>query len=166
MNIKYLILDVDGTLTDGKIYIGPKGEVFKAFYVRDGYAINTMLRAVNIKAAIITGRESEIVARRAEELHISFVYQGVKDKCQTLLDMLRLESERDGVQHELSECAYIGDDLPDIDCMRMIQKAGGFVACPRDAIREVIEVSDFVSSKDGGNGAVRETVEYILKGNQ
>ncbi|MCR5532185.1 MAG: HAD-IIIA family hydrolase [Lachnospiraceae bacterium] len=166
MRIRYFIMDVDGTLTDGKIYVGQNGEMFKAFYVRDGYAVNTMLRAAGIKASIITGRKSEIVERRSEELHIPLVFQGVADKCQTLMEMLRSESEKDGVEHDLSECAYIGDDLPDLDCMKMIREGGGFVACPHDAIREIKEISQFVSSKDGGNGAVRETVEYILKENQ
>ena len=82
--IKILVMDVDGTLTDGKINIGPHGELFKSFDIKDGYAINEMLPANGIIPAIITGRESQIVANRAQELHVSELYQGKHDKLDTL----------------------------------------------------------------------------------
>ncbi len=159
--INFLIMDVDGTLTDGKINISPSGELFKAFHVRDGYAINTILPQIEIKPVIITGRESEIVAKRSEELGIPFVFQGVKDKRRVLENLLAVESCRDGCEYTLANCAYIGDDIPDLECMQLIKLAGGLTACPNDAVQEIKAISDFISSKKGGDGAVRELVDFL-----
>ena len=108
MKIKLLVMDVDGTLTDGKINMGPNGELFKAFDIKDGYAINEMLPAHGIVPAIITGRISSIVENRARELHIDELYQGKHDKLDTLRELMqKYACSRENV-------AYIGDDILDI----------------------------------------------------
>lgn len=156
-NIKYLVLDVDGTLTDGHIYMGQSGEIMKAFSAKDGYGICHIAQPNGITPVIITGRVSDIVKNRANELHITEIHQGVADKFPKLMEIL----EKNG--DELSSCAYCGDDLNDFDCMEKIQKAGGLVGCPKDAADEVIGLADFVSTKDGGRGAVREFIEWLVK---
>ena len=150
MNIKMLVMDVDGTLTDGKIYMGPDGEVMKAFDVKDGYAI-VHLRDAGIEPVIITGRKSTIVENRAKELGIKELYQGVSDKVQVLKEVIEK-------YHITSEnVAYIGDDLNDMDCIRFC----GLSACPKDAITEVLEIVKYKCTHSGGNGAVREFIEAI-----
>ena len=151
MKIKMLVMDVDGTLTDGKIYMGSDGEVFKAFDVKDGYAI-AHLHEVGIIPVIITGRKSKIVENRAKELNIKEVYQGVSDKVEKLKEV----AKDNGVL--LEEVAYIGDDLNDLDCMGIC----GLSACPNDAIDKVIQNVNYIWKYSGGNGAVREFIEYIL----
>ncbi|MBS7045901.1 MAG: HAD-IIIA family hydrolase [Eubacterium sp.] len=151
--MKLLVMDVDGTLTDGKIYIGSKGEEFKSFNVKDGYAINEMLHKNGIKTAIITGRESEIVNIRARELSIDCVYQNVSDKVETLKQIVELY----GISIE--EVAYIGDDLNDFEAM----KKCGITGCPADAVDEIKNISDYTSKFNGGDGAIRDFVDWILK---
>ena len=150
--IKYLVMDVDGTLTDGKIYIGSKGEMMKAFDIKDGYGIHDIAMPFGIVPVIITGRKSEIVQRRCDELGIKEVHQGVKDKLAKLRE----------VTGDLSSVAYIGDDLNDIPCMEAVKGAGGVVGCPFDAVRKVRDTAVFVSSHNGGDGAVREFIEYLI----
>ncbi|MGG7620231.1 KdsC family phosphatase [Bacillus coreaensis] len=149
-----LVMDVDGTLTDGKIYVGENGEVFKAFNVRDGYRLIN-IEKYNIVPVIITGRNSEILARRAAELKIEEVHQGVDDKLQVLDEIIN--------RYQLSyeNVAYIGDDVNDIDCMNVCY----LKACPADAIDEVIGVVDYVCKSNGGNGAVRELIDLIVRNN-
>lgn len=154
MKIKMLVMDVDGTLTDGKIYMGSDGEVFKAFDVKDGYAI-AHLHEVGIIPVIITGRKSKIVENRAKELNIKEVYQGVSDK----VEKLKVVAKDNRVL--LEEVAYIGDDLNDLDCMGIC----GLSACPNDAIDEVTSNVDFKCNKNGGYGAVREFINYIINKN-
>ena len=151
--MKLLVMDVDGTLTDVKIYIGSKGEEFKSFNVKDGYAINEMLHKNGIKTAIITGRESEIVNIRARELSIDCVYQNVSDKVETLKQIVELY----GISIE--EVAYIGDDLNDFEAM----KKCGITGCPADAVDEIKNISDYTSKFNGGDGAIRDFVDWILK---
>lgn len=151
MNIKMLILDVDGTLTDGKIYIGSEGELMKAFNVKDGLGI-VKLQTQNIVPVIITGRISEIVEQRAKELGITEVHQGIKDKVKVLRQLA------DKYQYELKELAYIGDDENDLEAMKLC----GMVGCPRDAVDSVIQLADFVCKRNGGEGAVREFIDYLL----
>lgn len=152
-NIKYLIMDVDGTLTDGKIYMGYDGEVIKAFSIKDGYGIREILIPAGITPVIITGRKSDIVLRRCRELGITEVYQGVSDKCEKLLS----------ITEELSSVAYIGDDINDLSCMELIKKAGGIVGCPADAVEKIKAAADFVVDHNGGNGAVRDFIEWLIK---
>lgn len=154
--IKYLVMDVDGTLTDGKVYIGNGGEAVKAFSIRDGYGILDLAIPAGIVPAIITGRTSKIVENRCRELGIEWVYQGVKDK----LGVLR------AITGNLSSVAYIGDDLNDLPAMREVKAAGGIVGCPGNAEKAVAGISDFVSSHDGGDGAVREFIEWLIGGSR
>lgn len=154
--IKYLVMDVDGTLTDGNIYMGANGEIMKAFNIKDGYGIHDILIPNNIKPIIITGRNSSIVINRAKELGIEEIHQNCSDK------LLKLSE----IVDDLSAVAYIGDDLNDMCCVTAIKQAGGFVGCPADAVKEIKNISDFVSSFNGGNGAVREFIEWIIVNNQ
>lgn len=156
--IKYLVMDVDGTLTNGKFYIGNEGEVFKTFDTKDGFAIKHLLPEYGIIPIIITARESKIVSIRAKELNVKEVYQGIENKFEYLIEILRKRNEA----YTLDEVAYIGDDLLDLKCMDPIKEKGGKIGCPADAIDVVKEISDFVSSKAGGNGAVREFIEWII----
>lgn len=152
MKIKLLVMDVDGTLTDGKINMGPNGEVFKSFNIKDGYAINEMLPAAGIIPAIITGRTSAIVANRAAELHIAEVHQGQHDKLGALKMLMdKYECKKENV-------AYIGDDILDIVCM----KECGLVGCPADSCRQVLDIADYISPNRGGDGAVRDFIDWLL----
>ena len=153
MKIKMLAMDVDGTLTDGHIYVGANGEMMKAFDVKDGYAIAHMLPKLGITPVIISGRTSAIVKYRAGELGIQELYQGVMDK----LTKLKEVAAAHGLSAE--EVAYAGDDLNDLDCICWC----GFTACPRDAVDEVKEAVSYVCERNGGFGAVREMIERIKK---
>lgn len=160
-NINAIIFDVDGTLTDGKIYIGEQGELMKAFDVKDGYAIRNILPEFQIVPIIITARTSKIMEKRCDELKIKYLFQGCRNKLEKMKQVaeeLQIYPNKDGVYKEL---AYIGDDLIDIQCMEKV----GIVGCPADAVDEVKKISDFVSKKNGGDGAVREFIEWILKEN-
>lgn len=154
--IKCLVMDVDGTLTDGKIYMEANGEVMKAFDIKDGYGIHDILLPNGIIPIIITGRSSDIVERRCKELGISEIHQGIKDKGNVLISCCN----QLGVT--LQECAYIGDDLNDLSCMSLIHKAGGMIGCPADAVEKIRLSADFKSQFSGGHGAVREFIEWIL----
>ena len=151
--IKYLVMDVDGTLTDGKIYMGNEGEVCKAFHVKDGCGIHDILIPTGIVPVIITGRKSEIVARRCKELGIKRVYQGVSEKVEVLLS----------ITDNLSVVAYIGDDINDLMCMHAIKQAGGVVGCPKDAVKQVFDIADYVAVHNGGEGAVRDFIDWLLE---
>ncbi len=150
-SIKMLVMDVDGTLTDGKIYMGPQGEVMKAFDVKDGYAIAHILPKLGITPVILTGRTSEIVRRRAAELKIAHCYQGFMDK----LPELQKIAQALGAAPE--EIAYIGDDLNDLPCMKYC----GLTACPADAVEEVQSIARYHCTHNGGTGAVRELIDWL-----
>ena len=149
--IKLLALDVDGVLTDGSIYISPAGEVFKGFNAKDGMGISCALRS-GLQIAVITGRQSPIVERRCEELGITLLQQGVKDKRLSLQQM----AQKLGLVRE--EIAYMGDDLNDIPAF----KASGLNLVPADAAIEVMAVADIITKASGGRGAVREAITMIL----
>lgn len=151
MKIKMLVMDVDGTLTDGRIYIGAKGEMMKAFDVKDGYAI-VHLKQKGILPVIITGRNSEIVQERAKELKITELYQGVNDK------LTQLKAVAEKYQITPDEIAYIGDDLNDLECIQYC----GLSACPQDSVQEVKKIVEYVCSNLGGHGAVREFIDEII----
>lgn len=151
--IKLFAMDVDGTMTDGKIYMGSDGELFKAFDIHDGYAVHEMLPARGIKTAIITGRESKIVENRAKELEIDFVMQDIKDKASAITEL------QSRLRIKKNETAYIGDDIIDLEAMRCC----GLSGCPADAIAEVKNYCDFVSALPGGRGAVRDFAEWIVR---
>ena len=152
--IKYLIMDVDGTLTDGKIYMGPNGEVMNAFSIKDGYVINYILKPKDIVPVIITARTSNIVQHRCDELGITEIYQGKLDKLSTLEEIVG--------KKDFGKCAYFGDDVIDIRCMKPIKEAGGIVGCPSDAVAEVKAIADYICINKAGEGALREFAEWLM----
>lgn len=149
--IRLLVLDVDGVLTDGSIYYGNDGEELKAFSIRDGLGIK-LLQRCQLKVAIITGRDSHIVSRRAKELGISEVVQGREDKREALLELC----EKLGIAVE--NCAYMGDDLPDLGAINM----AGLGLTVANAASAVRMAADWSSTLNGGQGAVRDACEFIL----
>ena len=151
VSVRLLALDVDGVMTDGRIYYGNSGEEIKAFNIKDGLGIK-LLQQAGVKVAIITGRESAIVARRASELGIDDVVQGREDKRTALLELCQ--------RHDLdvAECAYMGDDLPDLGAII----AAGLGMTVADACAAVTAAADWSSRHNGGGGAVREACEFIL----
>ena len=151
--IRYLIMDVDGTLTDGKIYMSSTGEAVKAFNIKDGCGINNILIPAGIIPLVITGRESQIVLNRCKEVGITEIYQGVSNKVEKIHELII----------DLSSVAYIGDDINDIEAMNEVKRAGGVIGCPSDAVPEVKEISSFIANNRGGDGAVREFIEWITK---
>ena len=153
--VKLLCMDVDGTLTDGRVYISPRGEELKAFDVKDGYGICHILPKLGILPVVMTGRSSEALVRRCTELGITELYQGVSDKVSCLDDLM----SKMGV--DWSQVAYIGDDLNDLVCMERVAASGGVVGCPMDACREVATASNFVATRLGGRGAVREFIDWL-----
>lgn len=155
--IEYFVMDVDGTLTDGKIYVGSNGEVFKAFDVKDGYAIREVLSSLGIVPVVITGRRSAIVEERCRELGIQHVFQGATDKLSVLNHFI------DEQNSALNRVAYIGDDLNDLEVMLAVKAAEGIVASPADAAKQILNMSDYVSSQAGGNGAVRDFIDWIMQ---
>src|ERR1700761_7734148 len=149
--IRLLILDVDGTLTDGSLYFGPRGEALKVFNVRDGQGIKH-LAAAGIEVAVISGRKSKMVEVRCRELGVEHVHQGAKDKLPVLEKLCaRLKSEP-------SACACVGDDLPDIPLMRKVALAFAVA----DAHPEARHAAHLITKLPGGHGAVREVCDYLL----
>ena len=149
--IKLFATDVDGTLTDGKIYLSENGDEYKAFSVKDGQGIK-LLQKAGVEVAIITNKNSKIVQRRADDLGIKEVYQGINDKKECLLKImnkLNLKPE---------EVAYAGDDITDLECMRLAKES----LAPKDAMEVNKKTATFVSQFNGGDGAVREFIEYLL----
>ena len=144
--------DVDGTLTDGRIYIGPSGEAMKAFSVRDGLGL-AMLRRAGIRIVIVTARQSAIVELRAAELGFDAVVQGASDKAATMREL----GEQFGVPLERS--GFVGDDWPDLAAMAQ----AGFCATVAGAPAEIRAQAHWVSSLAPGAGAVRELAEFILR---
>jgi 3-deoxy-D-manno-octulosonate 8-phosphate phosphatase (KDO 8-P phosphatase) len=154
--IRFLVLDVDGVLTDGRLWYSPRGEEIKSFSVRDGLGIRMLLLA-GIAVGVITGRRSDALSLRCRDLGISeeWIVQGSRDKGDDL-DALRA---RLGLED--SAVAAIGDDLPDLPMLQRV----GFAACPADAAPEVAAACGYVCRAAGGAGAVREVAELILKAN-
>ncbi|MBU8896280.1 3-deoxy-D-manno-octulosonate 8-phosphate phosphatase [Corallococcus sp. H22C18031201] len=150
--VRLLVFDVDGVLTDGGLYYGHDGEALKRFDVKDGHAL-VMARLVGLPAAILTARTSRIVEARARELGFAAVYQGRKEKGPALLELL------EEMKVPAEDCAYMGDDLNDLDPMSHV----GLAACPADAVAEVRQEAHFVSQSGGGRGAARELVELCLR---
>lgn len=150
--IALMIFDVDGVLTDGRLHYGPQGEALKVFHVHDGHGLK-MLRQAGIRTAILSGRSSPIVERRATELSIDRVLQGIEEKSPAL-DMLCADL---GVP--LAACGFMGDDWPDVPVLRRV----GFAATVPGAALGVQEHAHWVSRHAGGQGAVREACELILR---
>ena len=150
--VRILLLDVDGVLSDGGITYDGEGRESKRFHVRDGHGIKMIQRA-GIEVGIISGRSAEAVSVRAEELGISLVRQGAFDKVAVWREIL----EERGISP--GETAYVGDDIVDLQLLRQV----GFAAAVADAEEYVRSAADYVSSRPGGQGAVREIVEFILR---
>lgn len=151
--VKLLVLDVDGILSNGQIIYDASGVETKAFSVQDGVGIKALAR-YGILTAIITGRSSPMVDKRAQEIGIDFVVQGRDDKLIALTELLST------MDITSADCAYMGDDLPDIKAMQTV----GFAPTVPNAHVEVINRSDMVTTRAGGHGAVREVCDLILKG--
>lgn len=152
MGIRCLVLDVDGVLTKGEITYTSSGEELKTFHAKDGMGL-AIAHAMGLQTAIITGRTSPIVERRAKELKISHLQMGSHNKSaglQVVLDTLQVEPQ---------EVAYMGDDLNDLGVMSRV----GLAMTPQDGVPEIKDIADYICQANGGEGAVREAVEYILK---
>lgn len=150
--IKLLLLDVDGILTDGRIIYANDGQEIKAFDVKDGHGLKLVQRA-GIRVGIITGRQSQIVIKRAEELGIEFLYQGCRDKLEPYQEIL----EKSGLVDE--QVAYVGDDVVDLPVLTRV----GFSATVCDAVEDVKPYVHYIAERPGGRGAVREICDLILK---
>ncbi|MCA1797410.1 MAG: KdsC family phosphatase [Desulfuromonadaceae bacterium] len=150
--IRLLLLDVDGVMTDGGIVYDSNGVETKRFNVRDGHGLKLLQRA-GIEVGIITGRESDIVEKRAAELGIAHVFQGAKNK---LEPYAQIQVESGYADYQI---AYIGDDLVDLPILRRV----GFAVAVADAVAELRPWVDYITSKAGGHGAVREVCELLLK---
>lgn len=151
-NIKLLLLDVDGVMTDGSIVYNGSGEEIKSFSVKDGLGIR-MLMETGVNIGIVTGRSSDALYHRCKNLHIQIIFDGISDKA-SALDKI---TEKTGIKEE--RIAYIGDDLPDIPIMRKV----GTPVAVAGAHEEVIEAAHIVTSLEGGKGAIREVCEAIIK---
>ena len=152
--IKLLILDVDGVLTDGSVCYTSSGEELKSFHIQDGLGLK-LLQKQGINVGIITGRDSIMVSRRVKELAITHIIQGREDKCNALQELLSsLDSPI-----QLNEVAYMGDDLPDLTAMSAV----GLSFCPADAHAEALSIAQYTTVRNGGRGAVREVCDLLLK---
>lgn len=151
-SIKLIVLDVDGVLTDGSLYIGSNQVEYKQFNTQDGMGI-TLAHYAGLKTAIITGRKSEAVTKRAKELKVNYVYQGISNKLEVLSELL-IE-----LGLTVDEICYMGDDINDLPILETV----GISFAPDNAVELVKESVDIVTKHSGGNGAVREMVEVILQ---
>lgn len=151
-NIELMAFDVDGVLTDGRIYYTEQGEALKTFNTLDGHGLK-MLRESGVKLAIITGRQSKMVERRAQELGFDFLYQAVSDKRKALSELM----VQSGIGRE--KMGYMGDDIVDLPVMMAV----AFRAAPINAHEDVVSRADWVSKRPAGEGAVRELCDYLLK---
>ena len=150
--IKLLLMDCDGVLTDGRLWLTDDGDEQKSFNTHDGLGLALFHRA-GLKSGIITGRSSRVVARRAQELGVEFVCQGNPDKTAAFEQLL----QQAGVDE--NEVAFVGDDLPDIPIMNRAELA----VAVADAVEETRSAAHYVTRAKGGRGAVREVIEIILK---
>jgi 3-deoxy-D-manno-octulosonate 8-phosphate phosphatase (KDO 8-P phosphatase) len=152
MSIELIVLDVDGTMTNGEITYSSSGEELKSFDVKDGLAIASWIK-LGKHVAIITGRKSTIVERRAKELQIDFLYQGIKNKA-AILDEITQK-----LNISMNRVAAIGDDLNDLSMLKRV----GMSFAPANASSYITPMVDIVVKHNGGEGAVREMIEYIIK---
>ncbi|MBI5287297.1 MAG: HAD-IIIA family hydrolase [Deltaproteobacteria bacterium] len=150
--IKLLILDVDGVLTDGRIIYDDDGRQIKAFDVKDGHGIKLLMQG-GVDVGIITARESRVILHRAKDLGIDIVYQKAIDKVKAFQEII----DKRGLQP--NEVAYVGDDIVDLSILRRV----GFSAAVNDSVEDIRGSVDWVTTKQGGRGAVREICELILK---
>lgn len=150
--IKYFVIDVDGTMTDAGIYYDDNGNEVKKFCTKDAAGFFTA-HQVGIQIIVLTGRECLAVTKRMEEMGVEYIFQNIKDKKTFLCNFMK----ENGILQE--EVGYIGDDLNDYPSMQL----AGFVGCPVDACQEIKGIADYVSKEKGGHGAVRDVISYVLK---
>lgn len=152
MEIKYLVIDVDGTMTDAGIYYDEYGNEMKKFCTKDAAGFFAA-KELGIKIMVLTGRECKATERRMKEMKVEYLFQNVHDKVTFLQDFM--------VKNQISEeqIAYIGDDINDLAAMKLC----GYVGCPEDSCKEVKKIADYISCEKGGNGAVRDIIEHLLK---
>jgi len=150
--IRLVVFDVDGVLTDGGLVLGPQGEEYKVFHVRDGLGL-VMLREAGLKVAVLSARSAPVVAERMAALGIEHIEQGRDDKRAALLEL----ADRIGVKP--AEIAYVGDDLVDLPAMAV----AGLPIAVADAHPKVLEVAQWVTRRTGGRGAAREVCEMLLE---
>lgn len=151
--IRFLYTDGDGVLTDGRVYLGPGGEEWKRFSIRDGMGVERLRTLVGVEVGIISGEHSQALSRRAAKLGIRRLHLGVKDK----RAVLEAAAREEGLP--LSAFAFIGDDVNDLEVMA----AAGFSACPADALPAVAAIADYVCRRPGGEEAFREVCELIIR---
>ena len=150
--IKYMILDVDGTLTDGGVYYDDKNNEIKKFCTKDGTGI-IAAKTAGIEIIVLTGRECKATTRRMTELGVRIIHQNVKNKA----DWIRNWMKTNGIDKKM--IGYIGDDINDLFPMRLC----GFIGCPADAAEEIKGIADYISCITGGHGAVRDVIEWYLR---
>ena len=150
--ITTFIFDIDGVLTDGKVYILDNGNLMRSMHTRDGFAIKTAIKK-GFRVAIISGVQEENVLRRLEYLNIEDVYIKIQDKLAVYKQFIKKYNL------DSSEILYMGDDIPDLPLLKEV----GLSAAPRDAIQEVLNVVDYISFKNGGNTCVRDVIEQVLR---
>jgi 3-deoxy-D-manno-octulosonate 8-phosphate phosphatase (KDO 8-P phosphatase) len=150
--VKTFIFDIDGVLTDGSITIMPDGEQLRTMNIKDGFAIQLAIKN-GYKIAIISGGRSESVRKRLNGLGIFDVYLGVDNKMETYQEFI-LTYDIDP-----EEILYMGDDVPDYEVMKCI----GVPTCPNDSSQEIIDISIYVSGKNGGKGCVRDVIEQVMR---
>jgi 3-deoxy-D-manno-octulosonate 8-phosphate phosphatase (KDO 8-P phosphatase) len=151
-NIKTVILDVDGVLTDGNLILLPTGEMVRSMNTRDGFAMQLAIKK-GIKIAVITGGKDQAVVDRLKYLGLTDIYVGARDKVDAFQDLLF------SYGLDPDEIAYMGDDYPDLAVMNLV----GLPTCPNDACMDVRKAAEYISPENGGRGCVRDLLEQILK---
>ena len=152
ISYRLIIMDVDGTLTDAGIYYDENGNELKKFCTRDAAGI-FVASSLGIITMVVTGRECAATTRRMQDMHVDYVFQNVREKKGFIEEYLK----KNGYSKE--EVVYIGDDLNDLPTMEL----AGYIGCPADSCIEIVKMADYVSSKDGGHGAVRDIIEHLLR---
>jgi len=150
--VKAFVFDVDGVLTNGEILVNEKGEQLRTFYIKDGYALQLAVKH-QYPIAIITGGKSQGVKLRFDGLGIKNVFLNIANKISTL------QSWMDENHLNADEVLFMGDDVPDLECMKFV----GFAACPADSIEDIKAISHYISPLRGGKGAVRDVIEKVLR---
>lgn len=148
---KLMVFDIDGTLTDGKLYIGETGEIMKAFNAHDAVGIRK-LPALGIKTIVITGRQSKITEIRCKEMNITEIYQNIDNKLLKLQEILQEQ------KIDFKEVIYMGDDENDYDCM----KACGFSVCPNNAVKKIKDIANYICKASADEAAAREFIDEVL----
>ncbi len=156
LQIKLLLTDVDGVLTDNGVYYSERGEEMKRFSIRDGMGVERLRKLAGIETGIITGETSGSVVKRAEKLQIVEVHLGIKDKASRLKEILEKKALSP------AEVAFIGDDVNDLEIMKEV----GLTACPADAMQMVLAQVDYTCKNKGGDGAFREFAEWLIASRQ